>query len=94
MSGHEKRCGYAVTDAEGIEEPCDRPTTGWRWYQDCGHEDMLDVACDWHENEGGRRLAEAEAKVARVEAAIRLAQPDHLTPMGARIIRKALGGGE
>lgn len=56
----EARCGYAVVDADGEEQPCDRLATGWRWYQDCGHEDMLDVACDLHENEGGRRIHEAD----------------------------------
>jgi len=39
------------------------------------------------------RLEAAEAKVARVEAAIRLVQPDHLTPLGARQLRAALGAG-
>lgn len=63
------RCGYSMTDLDGNEEPCDRPARGWRWYQDVGeHEDLLDVACDWHANEGGRRIREAEAQVARVEA--------------------------
>lgn len=56
------RCGYAVTDADGEQQPCDLPATGWRWYQDVGeHEDLLDVACDWHANEGGRRIGEALA---------------------------------
>lgn len=32
----------------------------------------------------------AEATLARVEAAIRLVSPDHITPQGARIIRAAL----
>lgn len=51
------RCGYAVVDRDGEEQPCDRPATGWRWYQDCDHEDTLDIACDLHANEGGRRMA-------------------------------------
>lgn len=68
-------CDYTVTDADGREEPCDRPVTGWRWYQDVEHEDMLDAACDWHENAGGNLMValidalEAErAKVAEIEA--------------------------
>ena len=62
-----RRCGYAILDPDGIEEPCDRPATGWRWYQDVGeHEDMLDVACDHHENEGGRRMARLAAENARL----------------------------
>ena len=36
------------------------------------------------------RVEVAEAAVARVEAAIRLVQPDHLTPTGARMLRKAI----
>lgn len=36
------------------------------------------------------RLDRAEATIARVEAAIRLVSPDHITPQGARIIRAAL----
>lgn len=32
----------------------------------------------------------AEATIARLEAAIRLVSPDHITPQGARIIRAAL----
>lgn len=61
-------CGYTVLDTDGIEEPCGAVATGWRWYQDVEHEDSLDVACDLHANEGGRRLHEAEQQVARVEA--------------------------
>lgn len=62
LSDHDRetldgRCGYAIVDRDGIEEPCDRPATGWRWYQDVDHEDALDVACAIHENEGGRRMA-------------------------------------
>lgn len=64
-----ERCGYAVTDSDGEQQPCDRPATDWRWYQDVGeHEDLLDAACDWHANEGGRRIHEAEAALARVRA--------------------------
>lgn len=67
MSDH---CGYAVTDSDGIEEPCGRPVTGWRWYQDCGHEDLLDTACDWHANEGGRRIHELEASLTAARSAL------------------------
>jgi hypothetical protein len=73
----DERCGFTVYDSDGEEQPCDRPTTGWRWYQGHEHEDALDVACELHENEGGRRihaaeraLADERAKVARVEAAL------------------------
>lgn len=62
-----ERCGYAILDADGIEEPCDRPATGWRWYQDVGdHEDLLDLACDHHQNEGGRRMARIAAENERL----------------------------
>jgi hypothetical protein len=69
MTGPE-RCGHTVVDGEGIEQPCDRPATGWRWYQDVEHEDCLEPACEWHANEGGRRMHAAEAKVAGVEAVV------------------------
>jgi hypothetical protein len=61
------RCGYTVVDRDGIEQPCDRPATGWRWYQDVEHEDMLDVACDWHANIGGQRIVSAEERAVRAE---------------------------
>lgn len=65
------RCGYAITDDDGEQQPCDRPATGWRWYQDVGeHEDLLDVACDWHANEGGRRIAELTAQLAAARSAL------------------------
>lgn len=60
------RCAYEVTDANDDPQPCDRPATGWRWYQGHAHEDMLDAACEFHENEGGRRIHEAEAEVKRL----------------------------
>lgn len=66
----ERRCGHTVLDEDGIEEPCDRPATGWRWYQDVEHEDALDVACEWHANEGGRRLHEAEAEAATLREVV------------------------
>lgn len=62
------RCGCTVWDAEGEAQPCDRPATGWRWYQGHDHEDTLDVACALHENEGGRRLHAAEAALAEERA--------------------------
>lgn len=58
------RCGFTVYDAEGEPGPCDRPATGWRWYQGHNHEDALDVACELHSNEGGRRLHDAESAAA------------------------------
>lgn len=64
----DERCGYTVVDGDGEEQPCDRPATGWRWYQDCGHEDTLDVACELHANEGGRRLAAVERERAELRA--------------------------
>lgn len=61
-------CGYALTDDDGEQYPCDRPATGWRWYQDVGeHEDMLDAACDHHENEGGALIAASRTAWAEVE---------------------------
>jgi hypothetical protein len=62
------RCGFTVIDSEGNEQPCDRPATGWRWYQDCDHEDMLDVACSLHANEGGQRIHEADELKDRLDA--------------------------
>ena len=64
-------CGYALTDSEGDEYPCDATATGYRWYQDVEHEDLLDVACEFHRNAGGDRMAALVAEVRRltVEAA-------------------------
>lgn len=59
-------CGYTLVDSEGEEYPCNRPVTGWRWYQDVPHEDCLDMACDYHENEGGRRMHEAALTIAYI----------------------------
>lgn len=59
-------CEHTIIDRDGHEQPCDQPATGWRWYQDCAHEDMLAPACDVHANEGGRRIAQAEAAVDRM----------------------------
>jgi hypothetical protein len=67
MASVSETCGYTVI-RDGEEQPCDYPATGWRWYQDVEHEDMLDAACEVHENKGGRRIHDAEAKLARVEA--------------------------
>ncbi len=58
-------CGHTIV-RDGIEEPCDRPAFGWRWYQDVPHEDCLEPACTIHENVGGNRLHRAESEVARV----------------------------
>ena len=69
-----ERCGYAVTDAEGIEQPCDRPATGWRWYQDVGHQDCLLPACDWHANYGGDRMHAAEAELSRLRGVVEAVQ--------------------
>lgn len=67
MNGQE-RCGYAVTDREGIEGPCDRDATSWRWYEDCGHEEVLEPACFWHENESGKKIHALTSRLASVEA--------------------------
>jgi hypothetical protein len=58
----EQRCCYII-DGEGMEQPCDRPATGWRWYQDVEHEDCLAVACSFHSNEGGRRMHEMDVEL-------------------------------
>ena len=87
-------CGYAVVNNDGNEEPCNRPAAGWRWYQDCDHEDALDVACSIHANEGGRRIAEAEAKVARVEALLHVVENRMMATALPREIRAALTGGD
>lgn len=72
-----KTCGYAVVDIDGNEEPCDRPAPYWRWYQDCGHEDTLEPACDWHANEGGGRLHAAETAYREALVLWHQADPDH-----------------
>lgn len=65
------RCPHSVTDRDGNQGACDHPAVGWRWYQDVGHhEDLLDVACEAHENEGGNRMAGLIAEVARLRAAL------------------------
>lgn len=61
-----RTCGYTLVDGEGEEYPCDRLATSWRWYQDVPHEDVLTEACVIHENEGGRRMHEAETIVDQV----------------------------
>lgn len=61
-------CGYALTDSEGDEYPCDATATGYRWYQDVEHEDLLDVACEFHRNAGGDRMAALVAEVRRKSA--------------------------
>ena len=51
-------CGHTVVDRDGMEQPCGRPSVGWRWYQDLvEHEDCLGQACAWHENTGGILIA-------------------------------------
>ncbi|SFO60248.1 hypothetical protein [Amycolatopsis rubida] len=62
-------CGFTIVLPDGAEAPCGKETTGWRWYQDVGHEDALEPACDWHANEGGRRMHEMAVKLGEVEAA-------------------------
>lgn len=85
MSG--ERCGYTVIDSDGDEQPCDRPAVGWRWYQDCGHEDTLDVACSWHANKAGETFAAINALVAKYRAV----SPSASQQMYVRDIEIALG---
>ena len=61
-------CGYAVTDSDGEQSPCDRTAHGWRWYQDTEHEDMIDIACVWHENVGGAIIAGLVERLTATEA--------------------------
>lgn len=66
------RCGYQIIDRDGDEAPCDEPATGWRWYQDVGeHEDLLDVACEFHRNEGGDRMHGLMQQVQTLRADLR-----------------------
>lgn len=50
-------CGMTLVDEDGDEYPCDERATGWRWYQECGHEDVLSPACNNHSTEAGRLTA-------------------------------------
>jgi chromosome condensin MukBEF ATPase and DNA-binding subunit MukB len=70
MMSTQSRCGYTLVDNDGEQYPCDRPATGWRWYQDVEHEDALDEACELHSNEGGRRIHDAETELDRLRAEI------------------------
>lgn len=88
-----ERCGYAVIDENGDEQPCDRPAAGWRWYQDCSHEDCLEAACSIHENVGGNRLHAAEAEVTRLRETVGAlprawARDYRNAPRDHRILRK------
>lgn len=56
------------------------PTSG---ETECPLHGGFDVCCN-SSNCPGRAIG-------RVEAALRLIAPEHITPMGARIVRKALG---
>ncbi|MDR6861954.1 hypothetical protein [Phycicoccus sp. 3266] len=64
-----QRCSFTVT-REGEDSPCERPATGWRWYQGHDHEDTLEPACAVHENTGGNRMHAAEALVAELRSAL------------------------
>lgn len=75
-------CGHTVTDEDGVEEPCGRVAVGWRWYQDVAHEDCLERACSFHENEGGRRLHAAGAERDALRA--KVAVVETLAVMGVR----------
>lgn len=70
-----EHCGYALIGADDIEEPCDLPTEGLRWYDHCSHEPMLGAACWHHMDEGGRLIGalvsdldDAEQRAERAEA--------------------------
>lgn len=63
-------CPATVVDRDGYEQPCDREATGWCWYEGDAHEPLLYPACRVHENEGGRRMAEAEQAIARVREVV------------------------
>lgn len=63
-------CPATVVDRDGYEQPCEREVTGWCWYEGDAHEPSLYPACWVHEDEGGRRMAEAEAAIARVRDAV------------------------
>lgn len=68
----------------GLSCCCDRvymcPTSG---EFECPLHGGFDVCCD-HPNCPGTAIG-------RAEAALKLIAPDHITPMGARIVRLALG---
>lgn len=59
-----KQCGHVVIDRDGDEGPCERPASGWRWYAEGEgeHGPLLEAACPFHSNEGGRRLHAAESE--------------------------------
>jgi|GEM_PF-5429824 len=63
-------CGHEVPVQDGWVEPCGRPATSWRWYQDVEHEDCLERSCDLHENKGGVLMG---SMVAALTAALDLA---------------------
>ncbi|MFM0874783.1 hypothetical protein QU886_27860, partial [Klebsiella pneumoniae] len=50
-------CMIAVEDADGELGPCDRPCTGWCWYDGREHDPMLTRACHLHETNGAEALA-------------------------------------
>lgn len=96
------RCGYTLVDAfTGEEGPCGGPATGHRWYQGHEYEDAMEVACDRHANEGGRRLHAAERenerlreRLARVERVLAgwEARGLHRPPELARALRDEADG--
>lgn len=74
MSG--QRCGYTIVDRDGDEQPCDLPAGQWRWYQDCGHEDLLDVACEHHANKAGEIIATANERAEQLQIELRVTEED------------------
>ena len=86
------RCGYQIIDRDGDEAPCDEPATGWRWYQDVGeHEDLIDVACEFHRNEGGDRMHGLMQQVQTLRADLRhiaecLGEDPDDVPEGHRLV--------
>lgn len=69
-------CEIEMEDCSSGElGPCDRPCTGWCWYDGGEHEPMLTRACHLHETDGAEALAalvterdDLAVSVARVEA--------------------------
>lgn len=94
MSG----CGF-VTKQKGKEVLCGRPCSAWRWYQnDARHDTGLVAVCDWHGNEGGRRMHAAEALLGEAYAedsglALWSEHPDAIREFREEYLRDIYGEG-
>src|SRR5690606_32749550 len=65
MRDAEETCGHTVLDADGIEEPCGLPVSGWRYCEGYEHEDMLQPVCADHEQHAlSEAIAAHDAAVA------------------------------